>query len=123
MRFLVDANLPRSTVALLARLGHTAEHVRDIGLGDAPDTQIAARAKATGACLITRDLDFADIRAYPPGDYHGLIVLRLSDDAVVATILNTLERFLGEKELVGQIPSHLVIVEQDRARFRPALTP
>ena len=123
MRFLVDANLPRSTIALLTRLGHTGDHVRDIGLGAAPDAQIAARAKTTGACLITRDLDFADIRAYPPGDYPGFIVLRLSDDAVAATILETLERFLVRQELVKQIQAHLVIVEQDRARFRPALVP
>ena len=47
MRFLLDANMPRSTLALLARLGHTGEHARDIGLGQAPDAQIAARAAAT----------------------------------------------------------------------------
>ena len=123
MHFLVDANLPRSTVALLIRHGHTAEHVRDIGLGDAADTQIAARAQMTGACLMTRDLDFADIRAYPPADYPGLLVLRLPDDAVAATIMDALEQFLAQPELVKQIPAHLVIVEQDRARFRPALTP
>ena len=38
--------MPRSTLALLARLGHIAEHARDIGFGHAPDTQIAARAPA-----------------------------------------------------------------------------
>ena len=63
MRFLVDANLPRSAVAALTRDGHTAEHVRDVGLGNAPDHLIAAHARNVGACLITRDLDFADVRA------------------------------------------------------------
>jgi hypothetical protein len=33
-----------------------------------PDSDIAARAQATGAVLLTRDLDFADIRQYPPED-------------------------------------------------------
>jgi predicted nuclease of predicted toxin-antitoxin system len=121
MRFLVDANLPRSTVALLVRLGYTAEHVRDLGLWDAPDAKLAARARATGACLITRDLDFADIRAYPPAEYPGLIVLRLPDDAVVDTILKTLARFLGQQRMVDGIPARLVILEVDRARFRPPL--
>lgn len=77
MRFLVDANMPRSTLELLTRLGHQTEFVRDTNLACAPDPQIAARARQTGAALITRDVDFADIRNYPPTDYQGIIVLRL----------------------------------------------
>jgi predicted nuclease of predicted toxin-antitoxin system len=121
MRFLVDANMPRSTLALLQSLGHVAEHVRDLGLWAAPDTLIAARARSTGAVLLTRDLDFSDIRHYAPAHYQGLIVMRLPDDAVAQDILNSLERFLKQTELVAQLPGHLVILEEDRVRFRPAL--
>jgi predicted nuclease of predicted toxin-antitoxin system len=123
MRFLVDANMPRSTLALLDGFGHTSEHARDIGLGHAPDSQIAACARSTGAALITRDLDFADIRNYPPADYQGILVLRMPDDAVAQAILNLLERFLKQAELAAKLPSHLVILEPDRVRFRPALQP
>ena len=35
MRFLVDANMPRSTVPMLQNQGHTAEHAGEIGLGAA----------------------------------------------------------------------------------------
>ena len=66
MPFLVDANLPRLVVALLRSLGHHVEFARDIGLAAAPDRDIAARARLTGAVLLTRDLDFADTRQYPP---------------------------------------------------------
>jgi predicted nuclease of predicted toxin-antitoxin system len=112
MRFLVDANMPRSSLALLAGLGHTGEHARDIGLGHAPDTQIAARARDTGAALVTRD---------PPHEFQGIIVLRIPDDAVAQTIVNLFERFLKQTELAARLPGHLVILEPDRARFRPAL--
>jgi predicted nuclease of predicted toxin-antitoxin system len=121
MRFLVDAKMPRSTLALLARLGHTGEHARDIGLGHAPDAQIAAHARSTGAAIITRDVDFADIRNYPPSEFLELLVLRMPDDAVAQTIVNLLERFLKQMELAARIPGHLVILEPDRVRFRPAL--
>jgi predicted nuclease of predicted toxin-antitoxin system len=121
MRFLVDANLPRSCLALLQAFGHSAEHVRDLGLGGAPDAQVAARARETSAVLLTRDLDFSDIRAYPPAASPGLIVLRLPDDAVARQILNLLERFLKKADLVESVPAHLVILESDRVRFRPAL--
>jgi len=49
MRFLVDANMPWSTLALLANLGHQGEHARDIGLGHAPDAEIAAHARKVDA--------------------------------------------------------------------------
>ena len=121
MRWLVDANMPRSTVALLQQYGHSAEHVRDIGLGGAPDERIAARACATAAVLLTRDLDFADIRNYPPDRFPGIIVLRLPDDAVAADIVRLVERFLKKPELVALVAKHLVLLEFDRVRFRPAL--
>jgi Domain of unknown function (DUF5615) len=45
MRFLIDANLPRSAVGLLVGFGHEVDFARDIGLASAPDEQIAIRAK------------------------------------------------------------------------------
>jgi hypothetical protein len=37
MRFLIDANMPRSIIALVASLGHEVEFARDVGLAAAPD--------------------------------------------------------------------------------------
>ncbi len=122
MRFLVDANLPRSCLPLLKGFGHHPEHARDIGLGGAPDADVAARVRATGAVLLTHDLDFANIHTYRPSDYPGIVVLRLPDDAVAEQIVSVLERFLRNTELVNQVPQHLVIVEPSRVRFRPPLT-
>jgi len=121
MRFLVDANMPRSTLALLASLGHCGEHARDIGLGHAPDAEIAAHARSVGASIITRDVDFANIRNYPPHQFDGIVFLRMPDDAVAQTIVNLLERFLKQTELATRLPGHLVILESSRVRFRPAL--
>lgn len=77
MRFLVDADLPRSVIDLLQRSGHEAVDVRDIGLRAAKDSLIAAYAKSKALCLVTGDFDFADIRNYPPREYEGLVVLNL----------------------------------------------
>jgi predicted nuclease of predicted toxin-antitoxin system len=121
MRFFVDADMPRSTLALFATFGHIGEYARDTGFGHAPDSQIAIHARRTGATLITRDMGFADIRHYPPEEYPGILILRMSDDAVAHTITNLLERFLKQTELVSQLPGHLVILESQRVRFRPSL--
>lgn len=121
MRFLVDANLPRSVIALLVNLQHEVEFVRDIGLAAAPDKDIAARAKATGAAILTRDLDFADIRRYPPNEYRGLVVLRLPDDVIARDIAQVVERFALMPEFLNSLSGRLAIVESDRVRFRPPL--
>jgi predicted nuclease of predicted toxin-antitoxin system len=121
VRFLVDANLPRSTVAILRTLGHEVEFARDIGLAAAPDREIAARAKGTAAALLTRDLDFADIREYPPEEYPGIIVLRLPDDATAHAIGVAVERFVREEAFLAALEGRVAIVEVDRVRFRPPL--
>ena len=96
MRFLVDANLPRSLVDLISNLGHQVEFVRDIGMADAPDSAVSKHAQAAGAVLLTRDLDFADIRNYPPEHYPGIVVFRLPDDALAAEIVSVADRFLRD---------------------------
>ena len=121
MRFLVDANLPRSTIAAFARAGHQATHVNDVGLKEAPDELIAQRARETQAAIVTRDLDFADIRRYPPAAYAGIVVIRLPDDTVAADIVQIVERFLARAEIIDNLPGHLAIVGARQVRFRPGL--
>ena len=102
-------------------LGHEAGFARDIGLAAAPDQDIAARAKTTAAALLTRDLDFADIRQYPPEDYAGIVVLRLPDDATARAIGAIVERFVREEAFLSVLKGRVAIVEVYRVRFRPPL--
>jgi predicted nuclease of predicted toxin-antitoxin system len=94
--------------------------VRDIGLGDADDERVAASANEAAAALISRELDFADVRRFPPQTTQGILVLRLPDESRADEISAVLIRFLGSS-LVARLPGHLVILEGDRVRFRPAL--
>jgi predicted nuclease of predicted toxin-antitoxin system len=120
MRFLVDEDLPRSTGGLLRRYGHEAVDVRDIGLRGAQDPQIASYAQRQELCLVTGDFDFSDVRNYPPGDYSGLVVLKLPRTATASFILNLLESFLRQEDLVIHIGGKLAIVEPGRVRLRTA---
>jgi len=121
MRLLLDANLPRSALTTALDLGFEAELARDIGLGNATDSDIARRAHETRAILVTRDLDFADIRSYPPEHYSGIVVLRLPEDTSASDVANVLARFLAEKDLLEQLHGRLAILEAERVRFRPAI--
>jgi predicted nuclease of predicted toxin-antitoxin system len=121
MRFLLDANLPRSAIDAVNKSGHQAEFAHDVGLGTSPDVQIAARVRQSGAALITRDLDFSDVRQYPPQEYAGIVVLRLPDHYTATEIAAVLVRFLAERHFVEKLPGRLAIVDENRVRFRPPL--
>ena len=69
MRFLIDAQLPPALARLLVEHGHVAEHVTDIGPGNATDSWLWRYALEHGSVLITKDEDFRDmvvLRGSPP---------------------------------------------------------
>jgi predicted nuclease of predicted toxin-antitoxin system len=114
MRFKVDENLPESAADVLRRAGHDAETVRQEGLSGCRDADLYARAVAEGRALVTLDLDFADIRTYPPGSGPGVVVVRLRSQAV-PSILGALTRFVSVIEREA-LQGHLWIVQDDRIR-------
>jgi predicted nuclease of predicted toxin-antitoxin system len=74
--FKIDENLPKDAAELLRSHGFDAEIVQQEGLAGADDDVIARAIQRERRVLITLDLDFSDIRTYPPGQYSGIIVLR-----------------------------------------------
>ncbi len=66
--------------------------------------------------LVTLDLDFANIQAYPPGHDAGIIVLRLNrqDKVAIVSLLRRVLSVLQERNPLGE----LWIVQQNRIRFR-----
>jgi predicted nuclease of predicted toxin-antitoxin system len=120
MRFLIDADLPRSTKGLLESYGHEALDVRDIGLRHAKDMEIAQHARANGHCLISGDWGFSDIRVFPPEQYGGIVVLGVPDGATAPQILNVIRALLDREDIVLKLPGRLAIVEKGRVRLRPA---
>jgi predicted nuclease of predicted toxin-antitoxin system len=58
-RFLVDNHLPPAVVRWLEAKGCQAEHVLDLGLGQALDKVIWERAAGTNAVILSKDEDFA----------------------------------------------------------------
>ncbi len=63
MRFLVDTNLPPALATWLVTQGHEAQHTSDFGMEAAKDRSIWDHAKASGACIVTKDEDFVLLRA------------------------------------------------------------
>ena len=64
--FKIDESLHSEMAPFLRSQGHDAVTVWDEGLRGSSDTNLAKAYRAEGRTLVTLDLDFADIRAYPP---------------------------------------------------------
>jgi predicted nuclease of predicted toxin-antitoxin system len=116
MKFKIDENLPVEVAHLLQESGYDAVTVLAQQLGGKPDHNIAQICQQEERIIVTLDLDFADIRAYPPSDYAGLIVFRLSQQDKFH-ILDVCHRLLPvlEREAPQQ---QLWIVEDKRIRIR-----
>ena len=77
MKFKIDESLPAEAADVLRRAGFIADTVGDEHLSGANDETVATTSRSDNRILVTLDLDFANIRAYPPGEHAGIIVLRL----------------------------------------------
>jgi len=78
MKFKVDENLPAELLDDLRGAGHDAETVPEEGLSGARDAVILDRVRREGYTLLTMDKGIADVRAYPPGRYAGIVLFRPS---------------------------------------------
>jgi predicted nuclease of predicted toxin-antitoxin system len=116
MKFKIDENLPFEIKRLLIEAGHDAITVNEQGLTGNPDANLAAVCGKEGRAFITCDLDFSDIRAYPPGKYPGIMVIRsdLQDKTTMVEIFRPVLDLLSKE----QVNQRLWIIEQNRIRVR-----
>ena len=116
MKFKIDENLPAEFAELLNAAGHDAKTVVEQGMAGATDTTVINTCSREDRVLVTLDLDFADVRTYPPHQYAGIIVLRLSrqDKRYLLDVFTKAMTMLA-KEPVRQ---QLWIVEENRIRIR-----
>jgi predicted nuclease of predicted toxin-antitoxin system len=116
MKFKVDENLPLEIAVNLREAGHDALTVVDQGLGGYADEHVAEVCKREQRALVTLDIDFANVQAFPPADYSGIIVLRLrrQDKPHVLAVFQRVIPLI-ETELLAQ---KLWIVDELRVRLR-----
>ena len=67
--FKLDENLPSETATILRDAGFDAITVLDQEMRASPDAEIARVCRDEHRILVTLDLDFSDIRTYPPSDH------------------------------------------------------
>jgi|SRR5262245_32192099 len=97
MKLLFDQNLSHRLVVQLSTEFPGSEHVRNVGLGAAPDPDVWAYAAAHGLTIVSKDTDFrqrALLLGFPP----KVVWVRLGNcqtAAVAALLRGNLAKLLG----------------------------
>ena len=115
MNFKLDENLSPSLADIFVAGGHDAHSVVQQALGGQPDERVIEVCTRERRALVTLDLDFSNIHAYPPAASAGIVVLRLASQghAVVEAAIRRVLNLLPQEPLAGM----LWIVEEHRIRI------
>ena len=116
MKFKLDENIPLEAKEFLERGGHEAISVVEEKLSGQEDAMIADRVRSEEIGLITLDLDFSDIRMYPPEDYYGICVLRPHRQDKIS-IMELVKELLSCIKMGEDLVRRLWIIEPGRVRI------
>ncbi|MBE0446739.1 MAG: DUF5615 family PIN-like protein [Actinobacteria bacterium] len=116
MQFKIDENLPIEIAELIVNAGYDAKTVNDQQLKGTKDAILIDMCSSEDRVLVTLDIDFSNIRAYPPEDFPGIIVVRANHQAKqhLIKIFKRIMPLIGRESL----KHHLWIVEETRVRIR-----
>ena len=116
MNIKLDENLPERLVPVLTSLGHDVDTVGSEQLAGHNDIDVWAAARSAERFFITQDLDFSDLRLYPPGTHAGLLLVRLAKPGRNAL----LERISGlfATEAVDAWRGCLVVATDSKLRIK-----
>jgi predicted nuclease of predicted toxin-antitoxin system len=115
VKLKLDENLADGHRTRLELAGHDVRTVVQQGMGGAGDSDLFETCKKERRALVTLDLDFSNVLAFPPGDTAGVVVLR-GRDALLRTIevlIDNLSQALEHDDPTGK----LWIVEPGRLRI------
>lgn len=117
MKFLLDANMPYSTLEVLESLGHECFHARKIELSSAEDYKILDFAIINNLMLITKDLDFANKNIFHLEKTIGIIIIKLPFYFTASQINNSIINFFNEIS-IQEIINKITILQLGRFKIK-----
>jgi predicted nuclease of predicted toxin-antitoxin system len=115
MKFKLDENFGRRTQQLFRTVGHDVQTVRDEGLNGSPDQSIYDHCCREQRCLVTLDLDFADVTRFPPKQASGIAVIRVPKNPSLPLLESLIRHFLQMLQTTS-LHQQLWIIEVGRIR-------
>lgn len=115
MKFKLDENFGTRTQQLCRAAGHDVLTVRDQGLHSCPDEHLYEVCCGEHRCLVTLDLDFADVTRFPPEKSDGIVVIRVLKNPSITLLEQLIRQFLQALKKMS-VTNKLWIVEIGRIR-------
>ncbi len=116
MKIKLDENISRRLKPHLEKEGYNVFTAEEQGLLGKSDIEVGDAANSEGLILLTLDLEFADLRKFPPGTHPGIILFRPQSMGPLTTnrfILN----FIKETD-IASLSGCTVVVDPTRIRIR-----
>ena len=119
LRFFADHCVSNSVIAGLRNAGHEVFPLKEHIPPDSDDPVVLAKAQELGAVLISLNGDFADIVAYPPSAYVGIVALQMKNhpEMIPALLLQFLN-YVASHPAIDDYKGRLLVVEAHRIRIR-----
>lgn len=119
MKFKLDENFGTRTQHLFRLTNHDVQTLHDEGMQSCSDEKLYNICREEGRCLVTLDVDFADVTRFPANETKGIAVFRVPQNPSVAILEQLARDFL---KLLGEvsIEKHLLVVEVGRIRIHQA---
>jgi len=116
MQFVTDANVFVPMISGLRKMGHDILDLKEEGLENLSDPDLFRLAQNKRRILVTMDKDFSNILLYPPGDHHGIIIVKLYR----IKVFEATKIFLDAMNDINpeDIPTNLVIIDRNKTRIR-----
>jgi predicted nuclease of predicted toxin-antitoxin system len=119
LRFLADHRISNFIIQSLREAKHEVLRLKDLLPAESPDVAVIANAQEIDALFVSLNGDFADIVAYPPKRYKGIVAIQMRNHSeILPRLMTRLIAFLELYPTMDHYRGKLLIVEVDRIRIR-----
>ena len=117
-RFFADHCISNQVVNALRAAEHEVLRLKDHVPEESPDLAVIAKAQELAAILLSLNGDFADIVAYPPGQFGGVVALQIHDHPeITPAVLDRLLLYIAAHPHQQHYRGKLLLVEAHRLRI------
>ncbi len=116
MKFKLDENFGIRTQHIFESAGHDVHTVHQEVMQGSSDQRLYEVCCREQRCLITLDLDFADVTRFPPQQAGGIVVIRVPRNPSISLLETLIRQFLQTVEQMS-VSQKLWIVEVGRIRI------
>ncbi len=117
MRVKLDENLGTRTQDLFCAQGHDVQTVHSQELQGCADKHLHEVCCQEQRCLVTLDLDSADVTRFPPGRAKGIVVIRVPQNPRLPLLGQLIRQLLGISTRMA-VDGKLWIIEMGRVRIQ-----